>query len=90
MNVINNDETSSSIKYGIQWTVPSNEETQTEISNLPSNNILKTSEFEQGDSLSFSDQTTSVRDLIKKFENNSIRKIYRKEKYLITTTINQG
>ncbi|CAF4383120.1 unnamed protein product, partial [Rotaria sordida] len=34
----------------------------------------------QGDSLSFNDQTINVRDLIEKFENNSIRKIYRKEK----------
>ncbi len=82
LSIINNDEIPSlSIKYGIQWTLPSNEEIQPEILNSISNNILKTSEFEQGDSLSFSDQTISVQNLIKKFENNSIGKIYRKEKY---------
>ncbi len=80
---------SSPIKYGIPWTLlPSNEEIQPEIIKSISNNILKTSEFEQGDSLSFSDQTISVQNLIKKFENNSIGKTYRKEKYNIKSTIN--
>ncbi|CAF0840406.1 unnamed protein product [Rotaria sordida] len=77
---VNNDEiSSSSIKYGIQWTLPSNEDIQVEVIKS-SSNIVKTSEFDQGDSLSFNDQTINVRDLIEKFENNSIRKIYRKEK----------
>ncbi|CAF0753790.1 unnamed protein product [Rotaria sordida] len=80
INVINNDEiSSSSIKYGIQWTLPSKDDIQVEIIKS-SSNIVKTSEFDQGDSLSFNDQTINVRHLIEKFENNSIRKIYRKEK----------
>jgi hypothetical protein len=82
INVINNDKISSSpIKYGIQWTLPSNEEIQSEIINSPSNHLLKTSEFEQGDSLLLNDQTINVENLIKKFENNSMRKTSRKEKY---------
>jgi hypothetical protein len=57
--------------------LPSDEDGQPEITN-----ILNPPEYEQGDSLSLSDQTTSVRNLIEKFETNSIRKIYLKEKYL--------
>ncbi len=57
--------------------MPSDEDGQPEITN-----ILNPPEYEQGDSLSLSDQTTSVRNLIEKFETNSIRKIYLKEKYL--------
>lgn len=57
--------------------MPSDGDEQPEITN-----ILNPPEYEQGDSLSLSDQTTSVRNLIEKFETNSIRKIYLKEKYL--------
>jgi hypothetical protein len=81
INVINNDEIlSSPIKYGIQWSLPSNDDEQTRTINSPST-IPKTSEFDQGDSVSFSDQTISVKNLIEKFENDSIystRKIYHK------------
>jgi len=77
INVITNDEISSSpVKYGIQWALTTNKDDQSEIINSPSN-ILKTSQI---DSLSFGDQTTNVRHLIEKFENNSMEKTYRKEK----------
>ncbi len=71
INVIKNDGISSlsPIKYGIQWKKSSNEE----IIDSSSKNILENSEFEQGDSLSFTDQSTSVQ--------NAIEKTYRKEKY---------
>ena len=45
------------MKYGIQWINP----TET---------IIKSIDYEQGDSVSFSDQTMSVRELIVKFEND--------------------
>lgn len=65
VEVIKNDEIESiSMKYGIQWINP----TET---------IIKSIDYEQGDSVSFSDQTMSVRELIVKFENDI------KEKYLI-------
>ncbi len=74
VNVINNDEISSSpVKYGIQWALTTDKDDQ---SDSPSN-ILKTSQI---DSLSFGDQSTNVRNLIEKFENNSIEKTYQKEK----------
>jgi len=50
----------------IDVTIPSNEEIQSEIINSSSNHLLKTSEFEQGDSLSLNDQTINVENLIKK------------------------
>ncbi|CAF3074084.1 unnamed protein product [Rotaria socialis] len=74
INVIDNDRIySSSIKYGIQWTIPSNDDSQIETADS-SSNIMKTSEFDQGDSLSLNDQTKSVRHLMEKFEDNSIQK----------------
>ncbi|CAF0722187.1 unnamed protein product [Rotaria sp. Silwood1] len=80
INVINNGEISPfSIKYGIQWTLPLNQDIQPGVIKS-SSYIVKTSEFDQGDSLSFNDQTVNVRHLIEKFENNSIRKTYGKEK----------
>ncbi|CAF4771877.1 unnamed protein product, partial [Rotaria magnacalcarata] len=39
-----------------------------------SSNIMKTSEFDQGDSLSLNDQTKSVRHLMEIFEDSSIQK----------------
>jgi hypothetical protein len=82
LNVINTDEISSAtIKYGIQWTSLTNAKAQPKRINSLSDTMLTTSEFEQGDSLSLSDQTTSVRNLIEKFENNLIEKSHRKEKY---------
>ncbi|CAF4538516.1 unnamed protein product [Rotaria socialis] len=81
INVIDNDRIySSSIKYGIQWTIPSNDDSQIETVNS-SSNIMKTSEFDQGDSLSLNDQTKSVRHLMEKFEDNSIQKSDQTEKY---------
>jgi hypothetical protein len=61
INVIKNDGISSSspIKYGIQWMKSS---AQSEIIDSSSKNILENSEFEQGDSLSFTDQSTSVKN----------------------------
>jgi hypothetical protein len=52
-----------------------NEDAQPEQINS-STKILKIPEFEQGDSLSFSDPTTSVRNLIEKFENTSTGKTF--------------
>jgi hypothetical protein len=53
INVIKNDEISlsSPIKYGIQWT-------KSEMIDSSSKDIFERSEFEQGDSLSFTDQDT--------------------------------
>ncbi|CAF4010611.1 unnamed protein product [Rotaria magnacalcarata] len=72
---INNNDTiySSSIKYGIQWTIPSSDDSQMETIDS-SSNIMKTSEFDQGDSLSLNDQTKSVRHLMEIFEDSSIQK----------------
>lgn len=81
INVIDNQKYSlSSIKYGIQWKIPKIEKIPIELKTKSlSNHILKTSEFNQGDSLSLNTQTLSVQNLIKKFETNSPI-----EKYLIT------
>lgn len=65
-----NRSSSMSIKYDIQWAIPSNEELQPEIIDSPIKNI----EFDQGDSLSFIDQNNSIRELIEK--------LHDKEKYL--------
>ena len=85
VHVVSPDETSSpSRKYGIQWTLPSVDvhDVLTD-PHVPSSDVDKHDEFNQGDSLSFSDQTTSVKDLIEKFENhhsNSTRKMNQGEK----------
>jgi hypothetical protein len=85
VHVVSHDETSSpSRKYGIQWALPAvdGHDAPADPRVLPSD-IDKRDEFNQGDSLSFSDQTTSVKDLIEKFENhhsNSTRKMKQDEK----------
>ena len=85
VHVVSQDETCSpSRRYGIQWTLPSVDvhDASTE-PHIPSSDIDKRDEFNQGDSVSFSDQTTSVKDLIEKFENhhsNSTRKMNQGEK----------
>lgn len=90
MHIIPQNEISSSPrKYGIEWILPP---TETDPSLMPtkpsSSHLFKTIEFDQGDSLSFSDPTTSVKDLIEKFEKKrqqstgkiSTRDIMRDEK----------
>lgn len=80
INVIDNNKiSSSSIKYDVQWTSPSNKDIQPNMIHS-SSNIVQTSGFEQGDTLSYNDQTVNVRNLINKFESNSMEKIYRNEK----------
>ncbi|CAF0778978.1 unnamed protein product [Adineta ricciae] len=73
VNVIQVDKTSlSSVKYGIQWKFPNDEEMQSEKINSSLTNIENSSEYDQTDSLSFGDQAICVRNLIEKFENNPL------------------
>lgn len=70
VNVIQVDQESlSSIKYGIQWAIPNDEEMPTEQINSSLTNAENSSEYDQTDSLSFGDQAICVRNLIEKFEN---------------------
>ncbi|CAF0813536.1 unnamed protein product [Adineta ricciae] len=73
INVIQVDKASlSSVKYGIQWKFPNDEEMQSEKINPSLTNIENSSEYDQTDSLSFGDQAICVRNLIEKFENNAL------------------
>ena len=64
VDVIDNETNLSSTS--IQWAIPANEETQPE---MIINRSIRNAEFDQGDSLSFHDQNSSVRELIEKFKN---------------------
>ena len=69
VHVIQQNEISSSPrKYGIEWIGPASIETK-----QSSSQRLKTVELDQGDSVSFSDPTTSVKDLIEKFEKKKLK-----------------
>ena len=73
VNVIQVDKASlSSVKYGIQWKFPSDEERQSEKINPSLTNIENSSEYHQTDSLSFGDQAICARNFIEKFENNPL------------------